>query len=346
MFEYAVEGVLIVIFGTFGVLGNALLIQLFFKKGVILNFQKLMVALAIYDTLYTLLSIINFSMPELVDAFTYYGYYQFMVPTTIPMMQVALTGSTYCIAGISLERYLTVCHPFFVARTQWSARRYIIPITTLSLLYNVPHFFELRAEEVRSNYGIDEVHNSTTDTWENMPNYHVFLTPLRKNKYYYLIYIIGLNSIINGIIPYASILILNTILYKRLKILANQQSFQSHFSFNEVMLSKVSLINSMVFILFHSVKWIANIYEVIQRITHSDTEKDIEWPSWVEHMTQASHFLITLNSSLHFYIYWGAHHLLPVSMLVECRRQSTAIEMRSNNTAIEMRSNNNHAITI
>ena len=59
LFEYVVEGILIIIFGALGALGNMLLIRLFFKKGVILNFQKLMVVLAIYDTVYIILSVIK-----------------------------------------------------------------------------------------------------------------------------------------------------------------------------------------------------------------------------------------------------------------------------------------------
>ena len=69
---------------------------------------------------------------------------------------------------------------------------------------------------------------------------------------------------------------------------------------NEVMLSRVSLGITFVFIVCHSVRWVPNIYELIERIN----QKDIQWPSWVESFTCVSHFLTVLNSSVNFYIYY------------------------------------------
>ena len=46
--------------------------------------------------------------------------------------------------AISLERYITVCHPFFKVSHNWSASRYLLPIFLLCISYNIPKFFELQ----------------------------------------------------------------------------------------------------------------------------------------------------------------------------------------------------------
>jgi hypothetical protein len=57
--------------------------------------------------------------------------------------QIALTGSIYSTLAITVERYLTVCHPFYTVSHRWSATHYVAPIVTFSFLYNLPKFFEL-----------------------------------------------------------------------------------------------------------------------------------------------------------------------------------------------------------
>ncbi len=79
----------------------------------------------------------------------------------------------------------------------------------------------------------------------------------------------------------------------------------------EVALAKVSLSIVIVFILCHSVKWIPNLYE-LSRLTTKDAR---EWPPWVESVTHISHFLMTFNSSVNFYIYCAKHQRFARALL-------------------------------
>ena len=143
---FVFQVILVMVSGVLGIIGNILLIKLFMYSEVKLNFHKLMITLAIYDTINVSLCILVFSIPELFEAYISSGVYAYVVPKAIPMIQVALTGSVYCTVAISLERYLTVCHPFYVTTKRWSEKRYIIPIILFSILYNLPHFLELTTE--------------------------------------------------------------------------------------------------------------------------------------------------------------------------------------------------------
>ena len=375
--KFVFEVILMIIFGSLGVLGNCLLVFIFIRTTAKLNFHKLMITLEIYDTIYIILCIFAFAIPETFEDYKKEGYHFYIAPKLVPTLQMALTGSVYSTVGIAIERYLAVCHPFYIAGKNWSAKRYIIPIILFSSIYNAPHYFEFNTVYVGPQYHINttntdisspgshlkEYGNSTswdsttpsntslesapltynTHNYINLPrkkrsityDYKVELTPLRKNKYYYTIYIIGLNFVFNGLVPFSLIIVLNTLLYKELKVIVTDSSYRSRNTscvlsdqsqtgfregrrksskskrthLNEVVLSKITITISIVFIIFHSVKWIPNIYELTQRIYYGDN--DIDWPEWIQSITQISHFLIVLNSSVNFYIYYVTHYNMP-----------------------------------
>ena len=72
----------------------------------------------------------------------------------------------------------------------------------------------------------------------------------------------------------------------------------------------------------HGVRWIPNLYEIQQGVLArevqyvSSTRQDprdqfqdsLVWPSWVGSVTQMSHLLTVLNSSVNFYIYQAKHY--------------------------------------
>ncbi len=60
------------------------------------------------------------------------------------ILQIGLTGGIYFTVAVTIERYLTVCQPFYHVSHKWSPCRYILPILGVTLLYNAPKFFELR----------------------------------------------------------------------------------------------------------------------------------------------------------------------------------------------------------
>ena len=328
--------VLLIIAGCLGLAGNCSLIWLFMKSKVKLNFHRLMITLAIYDIILVSLCMIVFALPEISEAYTSEGYHSHIAPKAVAVIQLSLTGSIYCTVCISIERYLTVCHPFYLSRKKWSAKRYIIPTILFSILYNITRFFETRLEYIGLE---DQTRENNTILIENDGNqetqykYEIKYTSLRQNKYYYSIYTVGCNFLFNGLIPFSLIISLNVSLYRRLKQIwkenpresiaslgSRKGSTKRRIKLNELELAKVSLIVMFVFVVCNSIRWIPNIYELLQRLHHDEgEEKDIKWPAWVDFMIHVNHFLTVFNSSVNFYIYYFTHYGIPVK---SCKSKS------------------------
>ena len=82
-----------------------------------------------------------------------------------------MTGSIYSTLAITVERYLTVCHPFYTVSHRWTAKHYVAPIVAFSFLYNLPKFFELYTSVATND-------DNVTSTTSIEP------TSLRVNDYY------------------------------------------------------------------------------------------------------------------------------------------------------------------
>ena len=39
--------------------------------------------------------------------------YKHLIPVLLPMGQITMSGSIYLTIAVAVERYITVCHPFF-----------------------------------------------------------------------------------------------------------------------------------------------------------------------------------------------------------------------------------------
>ena len=119
--------------GIIGILGNVCLIVWFWKKKK--NFHRLMQALATCDLGYIISSFIVFGIPNLFVGYAesirlshqrkkVHIFFRFaenrsylqLVPILLPLAHLSLSSSIYLTLAIAVERYTTVCHPFFKVR--------------------------------------------------------------------------------------------------------------------------------------------------------------------------------------------------------------------------------------
>ena len=143
--------------------------------------------------------------------------------------------------AITVERYLTVCHPFYKLSHEWPAKYYVIPIFSFSFIYNIPKFFELKTDYLNSTLSSSSSNN--TNSSENVsdsyyddyynesdsmePYEHgIGATELRLNQNYYNIYCMWLNFILMGVGPYALLIILNTMMLLKMKEMQREREIE------------------------------------------------------------------------------------------------------------------------
>ena len=313
-----------------------------------------MMMLATFDSFFILLVFLNLSLPSMAPQYEKSAFYNYMIPILLPLNQIAMTGSIYSKVAITIERYLIVCHPFYVMSHRWKAKLYILPIITFSVVYNLPKFFEIQTTVTGSTSKlVDEGDNTTMNelqdnkesnnsTMEEEYTYGIKPTLLRQNFDYILMYMIWTNFVLMGVIPFTLLIALSALTLKGLKEHLSQQSevygmvqlgtassrvkrdssevgmdtatnqtngragsycssVYSENRNNEMCLAKISMWIIVIFIVCHSIRWIPNIYELIQ---HTRLTDEFQWPSWIESITHLSHFSTTFNASINFYIYY------------------------------------------
>ena len=295
--QFYIEGVVLLIFGIFGTIGNVAAIVVFARQNLQKSFHALMLSLAAFDLLFITTCVLIYCIPQFSLDYAHSAGYKYSFPWVKSIAEVAMTGSIYFTMAITIERYVTVCHPFYRVSHSWPAKNIVLPIVAFSIIYNVPKFFELKT--IEKGFIITD--------GQMYPHYAWNLTDLRTNHYYYHIYKIWLNFLLMSLGPFIILVVLNALMLRELIKLAKDNNVtiglgSSSNRSKDIILAKVSMAIVFVFILCHTFRWIPNVNEML----HLD-EKDFEPEDWVNVITHVSHAALVFNSSVNFYIYFTKH---------------------------------------
>ena len=140
-----IEGVLPIVIGVPGIIGNVVASVILSRKSMRNSFNFLLIALAIYDSCYIFLDILQ-KRKEL-----HTSAYIILFPYLLyPLEMIAMTGSILLTVAIALERYTAVHYPISYRQTLKNAdamkkrvATYLIPMTIICISFNVTKFLEL-----------------------------------------------------------------------------------------------------------------------------------------------------------------------------------------------------------
>jgi len=350
-----------------GMFGNSVMITKFFllKNEDKLNFHRIMILLSMYDNVLILMSLLLFVAPTLSELYKF-GVFNYIAPVALPIGEIAITGSIYSTIAITVERFLVVCCPFYAVSHRWSAKRYILPIVIFSLVYNIPIFFEIKtgvlnctqpqttpiasfnhtnsenlskfSEVIGETVNLSKtcikelsersIHSYDCGNTTDCVFQKYLPTDIRQDYTYFTFYHIILDLIFKCLIPFMTLIILNTMMIKRLvehhsesKVVQNlglenknvsstlitgedkkrKTSFLNKFSkapnSREKFLARVNLIIVFFFILCHSIRWVPHFYEILFGLD--------DWPVWITNVNYINHFAILLTSSINCCIYYN-----------------------------------------
>lgn len=282
--EFWVCGVLLNLVGVLGILGNVISMIILSRPQMRSSINYLLTGLARCDTMLIISSMLLFGIPSIYPYtghfFGYYNYvYPFISPAMFPIGMIAQTASIYMTFTVTLERYVAVCHPLRARAlcTYGRAKIYFIVCVCFSLAYNMPRFWEVR----QVSYTLPKT---------NQLLHCVRPSSLRLNQTYINVYIHWCYLIVNYIIPFLTLAILNCLIYRQVKRANRERQRLSRSEKREIGLATMLLCVVVVFFMLNFLPLVLNISEAFY--------------SWVDHkVTKVSNLLITINSSVNFLIY-------------------------------------------
>ncbi|XP_030571590.1 FMRFamide receptor [Drosophila novamexicana] len=282
--EFWVCGVILNIVGVLGILGNVISMIILSRPQMRSSINYLLTGLARCDTMLIISSMLLFGIPSIYpytgQFFGYYNYvYPFISPAMFPIGMIAQTASIYMTFTVTLERYVAVCHPLRARAlcTYGRAKIYFIVCVCFALAYNMPRFWEVLTVSYQLPNSTDVLHC-------------VRPSPLRRNPTYINIYIHWCYLIVNYIIPFLTLAILNCLIYRQVKRANRERQRLSRSEKREIGLATMLLCVVIVFFMLNFLPLVLNISEAFYSV--------------IDHkVTKVSNLLITINSSVNFLIY-------------------------------------------
>ena len=281
-----------------GTLGNIFIIMVLLQRHMVNTFNKLRVALAMFDTILLIScfvdSVLKNSVEALGIAFPYILW---------PIRNFAQTGSMFMTMVIAVERFIAISYPIhYEMNKRYRATKYISSVIILSSALNITKFFELKS----TCAGNGLIHDSIT------------VTELYTDKTYVIYNIIIYKLLITGLMPITVLICIYVKIYNKLK--ENQIKLNKSESNIEKRKRKQENMAG-VFSGVVMASLICNIPEMFIKITALvDTTLSLNIilgrPLWLKIALKVRAFFVILNSAINMVIYG----FLDKKFREECRK--------------------------
>ena len=108
------------------------------------------------------------------------------------------------------------CDPCY--RSSYKSANYILPVVVFSFVYTIPKFFELKlVNQDDDPVAFRALMNSSGRNNGSFPDSLVVPTELRQNKLYFILYLICSNFVVQILIPFVTLVVLNYKTYRCIK---------------------------------------------------------------------------------------------------------------------------------
>ena len=267
--------------GVLGILGNITTAVILMQRHMRNKFNRLLVALAFYDTV-LLLTILAYSIVCVSKEACMIGYPYILWP----MRCFTITSSTFMTVIIATERFMAVCKPLkYKPNKHHHILKYILVVTILAMIFTTPKFFEYEPD----NCSV------------------IRLTKLYRNDVYIIYNAIIYKLMVTGLIPGLILVFLYVKIYKAIKashLMQRRCSATVDNQVNETMRrveNRRARIYAVVVITF----LICNTPDSFLKIAYiMKFVKSTEEPSqWFSMAVIVRTFFLNLNSSINFLIY-------------------------------------------
>ena len=142
---------------------------------------------------------------------------------SIGFAHIGRVGSVFCTVAVTVERYLSVCHPNMECR----GKCLLVPVPIiLSIIYNIPKFFELEATPRFDEKGNKNIHQSNETFYDDQYQINVTQvvedigyrgTALRLNHWYVVLYVFWSKFLLVEIFPWVIVIALNVCIWRKIK---------------------------------------------------------------------------------------------------------------------------------
>lgn len=338
-YRYICDGILVSMIGLIGIIGNICAVLVLRRPKLKDCFHQLLIGLAFFDTLYIICGGINYTFRAfeenvpLASANAYKITYPHLI---LPFLNIGLCGTIFMTVAISIERFLGICHPLHYPPHTRKSWFYIVPVTILSILVNIPKFLEAEVhwmDDVNAIEILEEQAATVNVTVGHIPKFIPIYRPtkLRLNEVYIEIYVMYFRIFFIAVIPLFLIIILNGwILYD---IVTSKRRREVHrFGSKrkwrrELNLFIILLCIVVTFICCHTPRIITDIWEfsynnerkTCTMLNKIDPHINFFSPFWILCLSHVAHAMGVLNSSVNFIIYSFVGHTFRKEFLLMIR---------------------------
>uniref|UniRef100_A0A914XHQ1 G-protein coupled receptors family 1 profile domain-containing protein n=1 Tax=Plectus sambesii TaxID=2011161 RepID=A0A914XHQ1_9BILA len=201
IYNSIVIGILVPVVGVLGIVGNALSAAVYSLPAMKSSVNMYLFALAISDIVVVITGIFLYFLLSIECAGPFVTMiYGLGASYVFPVSHIAQTSSVYLVVCAAIDCFVSTVGPVSIRKhmcTVQNARRAVIAIAIFSVVYNLPHWFEI------------EVVDCYEAQW-NMTLVMLTQTALRLNELYITVYYIYMYTAVLTVGPLALLIILNS----------------------------------------------------------------------------------------------------------------------------------------